>query len=137
MSSLSNTTSANGSSHPRTARWEHDTAMLASSMMLVSISEETPSYNIGYKSRLTTDTNSRRGSASSLSGWGSPTTRKSFKTDLASLAAETEPMDMSMDCSSQPQQEAPAMPYPMQHSTANQDDEGWGYFDADAFCQRQ
>lgn len=111
--------------------------MLASSMMLVSISEETPSHNLGYKSRLVTETNSRRGSASSLCGWGSSTTRKSFKTDLASLASETEPMDMSMDCSPQERQEAPAMSYSMQQSTANQDDEGWGYFDADAFCQQQ
>ena len=108
-------------------------------MMLVSISEETPTYNVDYKSRLSSNSNSRRGSGSSLSGWGTAATRKSFKTDLASLAA-AEPMDinMSLDSSANSQRQAPSMPYQVQQqSNTMEDEETWGYFDADAFCQQQ
>lgn len=98
---------ANTSSPYRPARrWEHDTAMLASSMMLVSISEESTSADIGYKSRLCNSAAaSRVGSGSSLSGWGTATTRQSFKMDLSALAqasdsasqASQSPQDMDDD----------------------------------------
>jgi hypothetical protein len=72
-------------------RWEHETAMLASSMMLVSISEDRTEEDLGYKSRLCASNNSsRNGSMSGLSGWGTTTTRASCKMDLCSLAP-TEP----------------------------------------------
>ena len=127
MSSLSNITANN----PRAPRWEHDTAMLASSMMLVTISEDTPSYHIGYKSRLCSSatSNPRLGSGNSLSGWGNSGTRKSCKMDLCAMAQDqAEPMGLP--------QQAPAMAYSMPQS-ASSDDEDWGFFDADAFCQQR
>ena len=95
-------------------RWEHDTAMLASSMMLVSISEDSTADQIGFKSRLCPSSNtSRIGSGSSLSGWGTATTRKSFKMDLCALAPSEEPSKMQVD------QHQP-------HEAKNCDDQEWG-----------
>jgi hypothetical protein len=57
-------------------------------MTLLSISENAPLSNIDYHSRLS----SSSGSDSSLNGWGTSTTRKSYTTDLA-LMASARPMD--------------------------------------------
>lgn len=63
------------------------TEMLASAMMLVSLSESAvvnPGFKSSFSSRAPSSCNS---SASSLSGWGSPMTRKSYKVDLCSLGS--------------------------------------------------
>ena len=52
--------------------------MLASSIMMVSISEESPSQCQGFKSRMAS-------SAGRLQGWGSQEGRASYKVDLCSL----------------------------------------------------
>jgi len=54
--------------------------MLASSMMLTSISEESPT-NVGFRSRLVCQENSN----DSLSGWGNSQSRQSYRTDLSSM----------------------------------------------------
>ena len=54
--------------------------MLASAMMLVSISEEQP-LNIHHKPR-NLSSSTINGSGGSLSGWGSADSRKSYKVDL-------------------------------------------------------
>jgi hypothetical protein len=55
--------------------------MLASSMTLFSISEDAPAASVGGRSR------SSSGSDSSLNGWGTSMTRKTYKMDLSSLAS--------------------------------------------------
>jgi len=110
--------------------------MLASSMMLVSISEETPAQNVGYQSRLccssANTSNSRIGSGDSLSGWGSHATRKSCKMDLCAMMTDSN--------DDQSQQQVPALPYPnnmMTQSSGNSSsstcDQDWGFFDANDF----
>lgn len=64
--------------------WSRSTEMLASSMMMVAISEGTSSGDLDYKGSTGTLTSSRS-SASCLSGWGNSTSRKSYKVDLATL----------------------------------------------------
>jgi hypothetical protein len=72
-----------------------DDEMIASAMMLISISENAV-LNVGYKpmssSSLPSSCNSSGGN---LSGWGSATTRKSYKVDLCSLGASYESQSMS------------------------------------------
>ena len=58
--------------------------MLASSMMLVSISEKSPS-QLDFKSRLCPSPRSNSGAG--LSGWGTAETRKSCRLDLCAMAA--------------------------------------------------
>ena len=59
--------------------------MLASAMMLVSISEEQP-LDISHKPR-NLSSSTIGGSGGSLSGWGSTESRKSYKTDLNLVGA--------------------------------------------------
>jgi hypothetical protein len=65
--------------------WSRSTEMLASSMTLVAISEESSRGDRNYKGSTGTLTSSRSTSASSLSGWGNFSSRKSYKVDLATL----------------------------------------------------
>jgi hypothetical protein len=64
--------------------WSRSTEMLASSMTLVAISEESSRGDRNYKGSTGTLTSSRS-SASCLSGWGNFSSRKSYKIDLATL----------------------------------------------------
>jgi hypothetical protein len=75
-------------------------------MILLSISENAPLANIDYHSRLS----SPSGSDSSLNGWGTSMTRKSYKTDLA-LMASARPMETQT-------QKTPSM----------QNEDAWGHF---------
>ncbi|CAB9526298.1 expressed unknown protein [Seminavis robusta] len=113
----------------RAPRWDHDTAMLASSMMLVSISEDCPSQNVGFKSRISAAP--RLGSGSSLSGWGSAATRQSCKMDLCALAA----------AAAEQQGETPKTqpPTAMRRSSAVASDhgEGWGFYAGGDVYSRQ
>lgn len=93
------------------------TEMLASSMMLVAISEETPAHT-GYNSSYSSMNSRKRscastGSGDSLSGWGNSMTRKSYKVDLSTLATESQT----------PKQVA------FESSISDIDD--WGFFDQD------
>jgi hypothetical protein len=83
---------------------EQSVEMLASSMILFSISENAPVANTGYHSRLSSP------SDSSPNGWGTSMSRKSYKNDLASLASAC-PMD------AQPQK-----------TSSMQCGDAWGYF---------
>jgi hypothetical protein len=67
--------------------------MIASAMMLMSISENA-ALNVGYKASSSV-LSSCNDSGSNLNGWGSPTTRKSYKVDLCSLGASSESQSMS------------------------------------------
>jgi hypothetical protein len=67
---------------------EQGVEILASSMIMFSISENDSVANIDYHSPFS----SPNGSDSSLNGWGTPMTRKSYKTDLA-LLASARPVD--------------------------------------------
>jgi hypothetical protein len=67
---------------------EQSVETLAYSFILLSITENVPLANIDYHSRLS----SPRGSDSSLDGWGTTMTRKTYKTGLA-LMASARPMD--------------------------------------------
>ncbi len=61
--------------------------MLASAMMLMSLSE-TAVVHTGYNSRsIFTPSSSANNSGTSLSGWGNATTRKSYKVDLYLLGS--------------------------------------------------
>uniref|UniRef100_A0A7S3L6S6 Uncharacterized protein n=1 Tax=Amphora coffeiformis TaxID=265554 RepID=A0A7S3L6S6_9STRA len=83
--------------------WDTSAEMLASSMMLVSISEHEPTA-IGYQTRTP--------SGGLSQGWGNSLSRKSYKTNLNDLASQCS-MDMSDDCSS---------------GSSNQDADEWGFF---------
>jgi hypothetical protein len=86
---------------------EQSVETLASSMILFSISENAPVANTGYRGlRLS----SFSGSDSSLNGWGTSMSRKSYKTDLASLASAC-PMDAKT-----------------QKTSSMQCGDAWGYF---------
>jgi hypothetical protein len=80
--------------------------MLASAMILVSISEGAPAPNSGYRSR------SSSADSDSLSGWGTSVTRKSYKMDLSSLSS-------TCAMETQPQQSS---------SSSMQCEDDWGYF---------
>jgi hypothetical protein len=67
---------------------EASAEMLASAMMLVSLSEGAV-VNPGFKSSFSRAPSSCNSSASSLSGWGSAMTRKSYKVDLCSLGSSS------------------------------------------------
>jgi hypothetical protein len=112
----------------RAPRWEHDTAMLASSLMLVAISEEAPSSEQHFKSRLCPSPNS----GASLSGWGTAATRKSCKMDLCALAAAAQDSDM-MDTSSNDDDKATqSRRSSIDSSTSDEDnDQGgdWGFYE--------
>jgi hypothetical protein len=115
----------------RAPRWEHDTAMLASSMMLVSISEDSPSSSEQrFKSRLSPSP--RTDSGASLSGWGTAATRKSCKMDLCSLAAAAQDADMT-DASDDDDDKAQQSRRPsIDSSTISEDnDQGgdWGFYE--------
>jgi hypothetical protein len=90
--------------------------MLASSMMLVAISEESSNGDVNYKGSTGTLTSSRS-SASCLSGWGNSTSRKSYKVDLATLG---EP-------SSQTGKNLPPASIEISASQPSSED-GWGFF---------
>jgi hypothetical protein len=83
--------------------WDTSGEMLASSMMLVAISENSQAVNVGYRSNLSSEGNLSR-------GWGSALSRKSYKTDLSSLAGSSSQASCSMQSA----------------STVTSDD--WGYF---------
>jgi len=139
------------------SHWEHESTMLASSMMIVSISEDEPQANVGYKSRLCHQSSSsssndsqRIGSGSRLSGWGSEATRKSCKAGLCSLMAmadEEDNQDSIMSGSSNSDsmrlqtsaQNLPEYYAPSSHNYAtlsnDQNQEGWGFFTAEGFGQ--
>jgi hypothetical protein len=68
---------------------EQSVATLASSVILLSISENAPLANIDYHSRLSSPNGS---SVNSLDGWGTSMARRSYKTDLA-LLASAHPLD--------------------------------------------
>jgi len=70
--------------------------MLASAMMLVSLAEGAvvhTDYNSSFSRASSSSANS---SGTSLSGWGSAATRKSYKVDLCSLGSSSEPMSQPM-----------------------------------------
>jgi hypothetical protein len=78
--------SAPSSSHESSSscssvQWNHRTEILASSMMLVSISENA-SLDLQHKSRNLSSSTLGSGSGESLSGWGPSAARKSYKVDL-------------------------------------------------------
>jgi len=83
--------------------WDTSAEMLASSMMLVSISEDEPT-TIGYQARTP--------SGGLSQGWGNSMSRKSYKTNLNDLASQCS-MEMSDDCSS---------------GSSSQDADEWGFF---------
>jgi hypothetical protein len=85
---------------------EQSAETLASSMILLSISENGPLANIDYHSRLS----SPNGSVNSLNGWGTSMTRRSYKTDLALLACAC-PMDAQT-----------------QKMSSAQNENAWGHF---------
>jgi hypothetical protein len=85
---------------------EQSVELLATSMILFSISEDAPVAKSGYRSGLS----SSSGSDNSLNGWGTSMTRKSYKTDLASLAFAC-PMDAQT-----------------QKTSTMQCGDAWGYF---------
>jgi hypothetical protein len=64
--------------------WNRETEILASSMTLVSISEQT-GQTLQYKSSMGSLSSSSQGSGNSLHGWGSDASRKSYKVDLCAL----------------------------------------------------
>ena len=63
--------------------------MLASSMLLCSISEERETIPFGFRSNL--------GSSGTNNGWGCSDSRKSYKTGLASLAVDDEDSQSQSD----------------------------------------
>jgi hypothetical protein len=87
------------------SRWNYQDDVLATSMMLVSIDEDTKnnmlkrSHPHSSNGSMTSFASSRCSSRGSLSGWGSSTSRKSYKVDLASLAS-LEVVDATNDSSS-------------------------------------
>lgn len=82
------------------ANYSLSAEMLASSMMLVSISETSETSN-GYQSSLS--------SSNSLRGWGNRASRQTYSTDLAGL------VNQEASCKSQFSSSAPS-------------DESWGFF---------
>ena len=90
--------------------WDHGTAMLASSIMMLSISEESASPDIGFNSRLA--------SGGSFQGWGSQTGRMSCKVDLYALG-QSNPKSLSS------QQSSSGIT-----SSSDEEDEAWGFFDS-------
>jgi hypothetical protein len=99
-----------GSSSTRIAApvWDTSVEMLASSMMIVTISEEHIS-TIGYSSQTPSSTTNR--------GWGNSLSRKSYKTNLSMLSVDDNSMDTSMDISS---------------DTSSDDTDEWGFFTDDS-----
>lgn len=89
--------------------WNYQEELLATTMMLVSIDEETNNHSFmqrntqsGSMGSMASSRCSSRGSmTSSCSGWGSTTSRKSYKVDLCALGATAVDLDGS---SSQQQQ---------------------------------
>jgi hypothetical protein len=75
------------------SRWNYQDDVLATSMMLVTFDEDTKnnmlkrSYPHSSNGSMTSFASSRCSSRGSLNGWGSSTSRKSYKVDLASLAS--------------------------------------------------
>jgi hypothetical protein len=88
-------------------RLERNADILASAMMLVTISEGSPSHN-GFNSPLSSSRHGRNFSES----WGTPESRKSYKTDLSALASITPSIATSSFA-------APSPP---------NDTEEWGFF---------
>jgi hypothetical protein len=77
--------------HVPSMKWNYQDDVLATSMMLATISDEKclrrPARSGSIGSNVSTGNLSRcNSSRSSLSGWGSTTSRKSYKLDLCSLA---------------------------------------------------
>jgi hypothetical protein len=93
-----------------------DDQMIASAMMLMSISENS-ALNVGYKASCSL-LSSCKDSGSNLNGWGSATTRKSYKVDLCSLSASSESQSMS-----QYQNQSCGV------GQVQEDSPSWGYFD--------
>lgn len=95
-----------------TMGFDRSTEILDSSLMLVTISEHSESNNIGYSSSLpSTPTSSDNGLCR---GWGNSASRKSFRSDLCSIAG----LDNSSAGSAQNQ----SSERPISASS-------WGYFD--------
>lgn len=91
------------------------TEMIASAMMLMSLSESAVVHT-GYNSRSSfSPSSSANNSGTSLSGWGSTKTRKSYKVDLYSLGSSaSQPMDESS---------------PNEESVASNTNDSWGFYD--------
>lgn len=98
-------------SHYQHQPMEASAEMLASAMMLVSLSESAV-VNPGFKSSFSRAPSSCNSSASSLSGWGSAMTRKSYKVDLCSLGSSSSSSQLSESTSQQ-----------MDHENAS-----WGFY---------
>jgi len=92
------------------AGWDHSTSMLASSIMMMSISEESTLSDLGYTSRLSSSS-----SGCPSQGWGSQLGRTSCKVDLCALG-QTNPKEFSSQHSS-----------PSNDTMDEEDD--WGFFD--------
>jgi hypothetical protein len=82
--------------HVSSSKWNYQDDILATSMMLATISDDKDrryqtrrSGSMG--STVSGGSMSRCSSRSSLSGWGSATSRKSYKVDLCSLADRDSP----------------------------------------------
>ena len=102
---------ATTASYHNQSMMQDQTEMVASAMMLLSISEGKPMHT-GYKSCYS-QPSSCNSSGNSLSGWGSPMSRKSYKVDLSSLGASSEDMSQSIS----------------QHQSQGvSEDDTWGYF---------
>ena len=93
------------------------TEMLASAMMLVSLSESAVVHT-GYNSRSSfSPPSSANNSGTSLSGWGNTMTRKSYKVDLCSLGSSA----------SQPMEESSS--HEDESSVASNTNDSWGFYD--------
>mmetsp|Transcript_12900 Transcript_12900/g.20762 ORF Transcript_12900/g.20762 Transcript_12900/m.20762 type:complete len:131 (+) Transcript_12900:80-472(+) len=109
------------------SKWNYQDDVLATSMMLVSIDEENVlKRNHQTSGSLCSMASSRCSSRGSLNGWGSSTSRKSYKVDLSSLAGD--------DCSPKDQQhrqhQGSRTAAPSSGSTSDHADvdDSWGFF---------
>jgi hypothetical protein len=87
-----------------------NTEMLASAMMLISLSEGAPVHT-PYKSCFS-QASSCNSSGNSLNGWGSAMTRKSYKTNLCSLGSSSETVVQPIS----------------QSQPADTEESSWGYY---------